>query len=116
MRMHSSRFGPLHRALMWGSAAMVVAGTGTLGVAVATPTVAQVYQQVDTHGTFLPTSGPQRTVILGPDGKVYDTPTPGAGPPHPDPAFLQQVPGGPCEAENAYEGGYVTPKRYGEGC
>jgi plastocyanin len=116
MGTHRTQFRPFHRAILWGSAAMVVAGTGALSVAAATPTVKHLYQQVDTHGSFLPTSGPQRTVIIGPDGNVYDPPADDAVPPHPDPAFLQQVPGGPCTAENPYEGGYVTPKRYGDGC
>jgi hypothetical protein len=106
--------GRLHRILLLGSAGIVLAGTGVVGAATVSPSAHRAFQQVDTGGTFLPTSGPQRTVIIGPDGHIYNQPS--AVPPHPDPAFLQQVPGGPCDAQNPYEGAYVTPKRYGDGC
>ena len=109
-----STVGRLHRALLLGSAGIVLAGTGVVAAASAAPTPHRLYQPVDTGGTFLPTSGPQRTVIIGPDGKIYQQPA--DVPPHPDAAFLHQVPGGPCEAQNPYEGSYVSPKRYGDGC
>ena len=105
----------LHRLLLWGSTLVILAGTGVVGSATASaPRVHQWFKTVATGGTFLPTSGPQRTVIIGPDHKIYAPPT--NVPPHPDPAFLQQVPGGPCTAQNPYEAGYVTKSRYGAGC
>jgi plastocyanin len=91
---------------------VAVAGAGAVG-AQTHPSVARWFAPVATHGSFLPTTGPQRTVIIGPDGKIYQPP---GDVPHPDPAFLQQVPGGPCVAENPYETGYVSSKRYGDGC
>src|SRR4051812_30528547 len=103
-----------HRALLWGCALVLVAGTGVVGAATASPSVHHYLTPVATGGTFLPTSGKAHTVIIAPDHTIYNAPT--APPPHPDPAFIQQVPGGPCTAENPYEGSYVTPKRYGAGC
>ena len=103
-----------HRALLWGCAVVLVAGTGVVGAATAAPKVHRWFTPIETGGTFLPTTGPQRTVIVGPDQRIYAPPT--GAPPSPDPGFLQQVPGGPCTAQNPYEGSYVTPKRYGDGC
>lgn len=58
----------------------------------------------------------QRTVVMTPDGGVVELPRPG-GPPHPDPAFLQQVPGAPCTAESEYEQDYaLAAERYGAAC
>ena len=62
-----STVGRLHRALLLGSAGIVLAGTGVVAAASAAPTPHRLYQPVDTGGTFLPTSGPQRTVIIGPE-------------------------------------------------
>lgn len=104
----------LHRILLWGSVLTLLAGTAAVGAATAATHVHRWFTQIATGGTFLPTSGPQRTVIIGPDGHIYATPK--NTPPHPDPAFLQQVPGGPCAAQNPYESAYVSPKRYGAGC
>jgi len=116
--MRTKQVRPFHRALLWGSTATIIAGTGAVGVAAtAAPSPHQWYSTVDTHGAFLPTSGPQRTVIIGPDHKIYEQPSSEDGkPPLPDPAFLQQVPGGKCTAENNYEGGYINSKRYGDAC
>jgi len=114
MGTHSLRVGPIHRSLLWASATVVLVGTGVVASATAAPAAPHWYQTINTGGSFLPTSGPQRTVIIGPDHKIYAPPT--NVPPHPDPAFLQQVPGGPCTAQNHYEGSYVSPKRYGSGC
>ena len=114
MRLHAVSPRRLHRFLLWGSAAVVLTGTGVVAGATAAPSAHRWFHQVATDGSFLPKSGPQRTVIIGPDHKVYDTPS--DVPPYPDPAFLQQVPGGPCNAENPYEGRYVSPKRYAGGC
>jgi hypothetical protein len=108
------RLGLLHRTILWGSACVLLAGTGVVGAATAAPSAHKWFQQVDTHGSFLPTSGPQRTVIIGPDKKIYEQPK--DAPPVPTPGFLEQVPGGACNATNPYEGSYVTPKRYGAGC
>jgi plastocyanin len=114
MGFRRSTLGPLHRTLLWSSAAVLVAGTGVVGAATAAPAAHHWFTPVATGGSYLPASGPQRTVVIGPDDTVYAPPT--GVPPHPDPAFLQQVPGGPCTAENPYETGYVTPKRYGQSC
>src|SRR4051794_41017933 len=112
MSLHTAR--SAHRALMWGCALVLVAGTGVVGAATASPSVHHYLTPVATGGTFLPTSGKAHTVIIAPDHTIYNAPT--APPPHPDPAFIQQVPGGPCKATNPYEGNYVDPKRYGAGC
>src|SRR5580765_6772385 len=58
---------------------------------------------------------PVRTVIIGPDHRVYGMPQ--DVPPHPDPAFLQQVPGGKCQPTNAYEAAYAkSTSEYGDAC
>ncbi|MDQ1694743.1 MAG: hypothetical protein QOJ03_96 [Frankiaceae bacterium] len=114
MGTHRTQFRPLHRAILWGSAAVILAGTGAVGAATAAPSPHRWFTPVATHGSFLPTSGPQRTVIIGADHHVYAPPT--GTPPYPDPAFLQQVPGGKCVAENRYETGYVDKNRYGSSC
>jgi plastocyanin len=103
-----------HRLLLVASALVAVAGSGVVASATASPTVRSWYHRIDTGGTFLPTTGPQRTVILGPDGGVYAAPH--NTPPYPDPAFLQQVPGGKCTAENPYEGRYIKADPYGGAC
>jgi plastocyanin len=78
----------------------------------------------------LPTTGPQRTVVIAPDGTVLDPmaakpdwqPAPGIGPNDgptvPDPGFAAaQIPGGPCVRENSYEGGYSDGQaQYGADC
>jgi plastocyanin len=114
MSMSPHRLPTVQRVLMWGTALVLIAGTGVVGAATASPSVHHYFTPVATGGTFLPTAGPAHTVIIGPDHTIYNAPT--APPPHPDPAFLQQVPGGPCNATNPYEGNYVSPKRYGAGC
>ncbi|MDQ1705545.1 MAG: hypothetical protein QOF18_1911, partial [Frankiaceae bacterium] len=114
MRKRRSNLGPLHRAILWGGAAVLVAGTGVVGAATASTGGHRWFTPVSTGGSFLPTSGPQRTLIIGPDHHVYAPPT--QVPPHPDPAFLQQVPGGKCVADNPYEKGYINAQRYGGAC
>jgi plastocyanin len=93
--------------------AVAVAATGVVGAADAEPKPQRWFTPVATQGSFLPDSGPQRTVVIGPDQRVYAPPK---DVPYPDPAFLEQVPGGPCKATNPYETGYVTSKRYGDSC
>jgi plastocyanin len=102
------------RLLLVASVLVAVAGTAVVASATAAPQVRSWYHRIDTGGTFLPTTGPQRTVIIGPDGGIYAAPD--KLPPHPDPAFLQQVPGGKCSAENPYEGRYISANRYGTDC
>ena len=46
-----------HRALLWGCALVLVAGTGVVGAATASPSVHQYFKPVATGGTFLPTTG-----------------------------------------------------------
>src|SRR3954447_15249836 len=93
-----SRLSRRHRALLYGSVAVAVVASGAVGAATAAaPSSHAAFTRVDTGGTFLPTTGPQRTLIVAPDHQVYAPPK--DVPPVPDPAFLQQVPGGPCTAD-----------------
>src|SRR4051812_30728528 len=93
----------LHRLILWGSVGVMLTGTGVVGAGAAVnggpakPAAQQWFTPLPAGKTFLPTSGPQRSVILGPDHRVYAMPK--NVPPAPTPSFLQQVPGGACTAE-----------------
>src|SRR5437763_13860159 len=69
------------RLLLVASALVAIAGTGVVASATAAPQVRTWYHRIDTGGSFLPTTGPQRTVIIGPDGAIYAAPD--KTPPHP---------------------------------
>jgi plastocyanin len=103
-----------HRTLLLGAIAVALAGTGAAGATGGSPRATEWFRAIDTHGTFLPTSGPQRTVIIGPDHRIYAAPD--DGPVLPDPGFLEQVPGGKCTPENPYEEEYAAAGRYRTGC
>jgi plastocyanin len=108
------RLGSLSRGVVWGGVAVVLAAIAAVGGTTAAAASHRWFTPLAAGPTFLPTSGPQRTIIIGADHRLY--PMPQDVPPHPDPAFLQQVPGGPCTAENPYETRYAASKRYGSAC
>ncbi len=63
-----------------------------------------------------PPSG-QRTVVLDGQNHPFEIPQAGEGPPHWDPAFIEQVPGAPCTAESEYEWEYAkSVAAYGSAC
>jgi plastocyanin len=106
--------GSLSRTVVWGGVGITLAAVAAVGATTAAAAPHRWFTPLAAGPTYLPMTGPQRTLIIGPDQRLY--PMPQDVPPHPDPAFLQQVPGGPCTAENAYERQYAASKRYGNAC
>ena len=112
--MREHRPGSTRRGVVWAGVCVALTSVAAIGVSTASAAAHRWFSPLPTGATFLPTSGPQRTLIIGPDRRLY--PMPQEVPPHPDPAFLQQVPGAPCTAENPYEKRYAASKRYGSAC
>src|SRR4051812_50216351 len=91
-----------HRALMWGCALVLVAGTGVVGAATAAPRVHHYFTPVATGGAVLPTHGPAHTGVIPPDPTLFNAPA--APPPPPDPPLIQPGARGPSPPPNPAEG------------
>src|SRR4051794_41920871 len=96
MSLHTAR--SAHRALMWGCALVLVAGTGVVGAATAAPRGHHYFTPVATGGAFLPTRGPAATVVIAPAHTAYNAPP--APPPPPGPPLIHQAPRRPGAPAN----------------